>query len=260
MQSFTEFDHQLKKSIEQKVESITPSEDMFANIQNQIKLRKGDNDMTIKSQKRTRGIMIACAILVVTSATCFAASKIASVSGGLDKQFDTIPTESQMEKELGFTPKCVDEFTNGYKFDVVYAGTLSGNDDDKNKVVEIDTANFVYLKDGNELSIEAMELPQNSSVPEMEGEQITLANGQIAFYDEWTHKFKPADYVMTEQDKLDEANGTYVFSFGEDFDFTQHSQVISWEENNIRYSIYCYDDKLSKTELIKMSEEIVSAD
>ncbi|WP_304509697.1 hypothetical protein [Anaerotignum sp.] len=258
MRSFSKFDESVKEALAQKVNDISPSENMLANIQKQIIDRKEDNHMKIKSVKHSRGIMVACAFLVLTTATCFAASKIASISGSIDKKLDTFPTVKQMEKTAGFTPKYVDEFSNGYKFKEVFAGTLDGNDEDKNKVTELKTADFTYAKDDSELYVETMQKPKNASIPDMEGEEITLSNGQTIFYHDWTQKFKPADYIMTEQDKIDQANGTYEFSFGEDLDFIQHCQVVEWEENDIRYSMFSYDDKLTKDEMVKISEEVIN--
>ena len=258
MRSFTNFDERMKEALAQKASDISPSENMLANIQKQIENRKEDDTMQLKSAKHSRGIMVACALLVLTTATCFAASKIASLSGCIDKQLDAFPTVSQMKKTAGFTPKYVEEFSNGYKFKDVFAGTLDGNDADNHKVTEIKTADFTYEKDGSELYVEAMQKPKNALIPDMEGEAITLANGQTIFYHDWMHKFKPGDYVMTEQDKIDKANGTYEFSFGEDLDFIQHSQVVEWEENDIRYSVFCYDDKLTKEDMVKISEEVVN--
>lgn len=258
MRSFTNFDERMKEALAQKVNDISPSENMLANIQKQIKDRKGDNDMKLKSMKHSRGIMVACALLVLTTGTCFAASKIASISGCVDKQLDTFPSATQMEKTAGFTPKYVDEFSNGYTFKEVFAGTLDGNDADENKVTEIKTADFTYEKDGSELYVEAMQKPKNASIPDMEGEEITLSSGQNIFYHDWMQKYKPADYVMTEQDKIDQANGTYEFSFGVGIDSIQHCQVVAWEENDIRYSIFSYDDTLTKDEMVKISEEFIN--
>lgn len=57
-------------------------------------------------------------------------------------------------------------------------------------------------------SLYAMEKPNNSvEFPALEGEKITLADGQAVFYYDYLNKLKPADYVMTEQDKIDEAYG-----------------------------------------------------
>lgn len=258
MQSFSEFDREIKKSISQKVNDITPSEDMFSKIQTKIADRKEDYNMNTKSRKHTKGIMIACAILVFTSATCFAASKIASISGGTDKRFETFPSQTQIEKAVGFTPKYIEEFTNGYEFEVGFTGTLSGSDDEQNKIAEMKTVGFTYIKEDGELDLDAMQMPQNASYPDMEGEEIVLSNGQTIFYHDWMHKFKPADYVMTEQDKIDQANGTYEFSFGESDDVIRHCQIIEWEENDIRYSMFNYDNKLTKDDMIKMSEEVIN--
>lgn len=258
MQSFSKFDKEIKKSISQKVNDITPSEDMFSKIQTSIADRKEDYTMYTKSKKHTKSIMIACAILVFTSATCFAASKIASISGGTDKRFETFPSQTQIEKAVGFTPKYLEDFTNGYEFEEGYTGTVKGSDNEQNTIAEMKTVGFTYIKEDSEINLDAMQMPQNGTYPDMKGEKIVLSNGQTVFYSDWMHKFEPADYVMTEQDKIDEANGTYQFSFGTDSEIISHCQFIEWEENNIRYSLYYDNDSLTKDDMIKMSEEVLN--
>ena len=98
------------------------------------------------------------------------------------------------EKATGFSPKYVEEFKNGYQFKIAFVGELEGNDAQKNSVTMIKTVDFTYQK---------------------EDAEITTLRGQIVYYYDYLNKLKPVDYVMTEQDKIDEANGTYVFSFGE---------------------------------------------
>ena len=121
------------------------------------------------------------------------------------------------------------------------------------------SAEFTYLKDDAEVYLYSEEKPKGIEFDNglKDGEEITVSGGQKVYYYDYLNKFKPGDYVMTEQDKLDEANGTYVFSFGEDLDLIKHIQMIGWEEDSIRYSLGCYDDKLSKDELLKMIEEII---
>ncbi|WP_283409984.1 hypothetical protein [Anoxynatronum buryatiense] len=215
----------------------------------------------MKSAKRTKKILVAFILAVLTTATCFAASQIISITsvpGYAFNKFESYPSDKQMQKAAEFLPKYVEQFENGYAFEEAFVGKLEGKDEGKNQVAMIKSAEFTYMKGDSELYLYVMEKPQNSTeFPPLEGEEIALTDAQTVFYDDYLNKFKPGDYVMTEQDKIDEANGTYVFSFGEDFDFIKHIQMIEWEEDGIRYSLNCLDEKLTKEALLEMAEEII---
>ncbi|MGE4214642.1 MAG: hypothetical protein AB7E42_07705 [Anaerotignaceae bacterium] len=260
MRSFTNFDKELKQAVSQKAMEINPSENMFAGINEKILCEnKEDYNMKLGIGKKSRGILIACMLLVLTTGACFAATKIVNYTGCLDSKFESFPTERQMKKEVGFVPKYIEKFENGYTFKEAFVGEYEGKDTENNTVVMLKSAEFTYLKDDAEVYLYAEEKPKGIEFDNglKDSEEITVSGGQTVYYYDYLNKFKPGDYVMTEQDKLDEANGTYVFSFGEDLDLIKHIQMIGWEEDSIIYSLECYDDKLSKDELLKMIEEII---
>lgn len=260
MRSFTKFDNELKQAVSQKAMEISPSENMFAEINKKIgSINKEEYNMKLNIAKKSRGLLIACVLLVLTTGACFAATKIVGYSGCLDSKFETFPTERQMKKEVGFVPKYIDKFENGYAFKEAFVGEYEGKDTGNNTIVMLKSAEFTYLKDDAEVYLYTEEKPKGVEFDNglKDGEEITVSGGQLVYYYDCLNKLKPANYVMTEQDKLDEANGTYVFSFGEDNDCIKHIQMIGWEENSISYSLECYDDKLSKDDMLKMVEEII---
>lgn len=259
MQLSTRFDSELKQAVSQKAKEISPSNDMFTKINEKIESEnKGRYDMRFGKAKRTRGILVACMLLVLTTVACFAATKIVDYSGSLDNKFETYPSERQMEKVAGFVPKTIEEFNNGYKFEVGFAGTYEGKDIEKNTAVMLKSADFTYLKGDAELYLYIMEKPEGVEFDNglEAGESLAISGKDVNYYD-YLNKLKPSDYVMTEQDKIDEANGTYIFSFGEDCDEIKHIQMLGWEEDGISYSLECYDDKLTKDELLQMVTEII---
>lgn len=260
MRSFTKFDNELKQAVSQKAMEISPSENMFAEINKKIgSINKEEYNMKLNIAKKSRGLLIACALLVLTTGACFAATKIVDYTGCLDSKFETYPTEKQMKKEAGFVPKYVDKFKNGYAFEEAFVGEYEGKDSGNNTAVMVKSADFTYLKGDANVYLYAMEKPKGVEFDNLlkDGEQITVSGGQLVYYYDYLNKMKPGDYVMTEQDKTDEANGTYIFSFGENYDCVRHIQILGWEENSISYSLECYDDKLSKDELLKMVQEIM---
>lgn len=260
MRSFTKFDTELKQAVSHKAMEISPSENMFAEINDKIgSINKEEYNMKLNIAKTSKGLLIACAVLALTTGACFAATKIVNYTGCLDSKFETCPTEKQMEKEVGFVPKYVDKFENGYAFEEAFVGEYEGKDSEDNTAVMLKSADFTYLKGDAQVYLYAMEKPKGVKLDNLlkDGEQITVSGSQLVYYTDYLNKMKPGDYVMTEQDKIDEANGAYIFSFGENLDCVKHIQIIGWEENSISYTLECYDDSLSKDELVKMVEELV---
>ncbi|MDD3570346.1 MAG: hypothetical protein PHY44_04525 [Lachnospiraceae bacterium] len=260
MGSFTKLDNELKQAVFHKAKEISPSENMFAEINDKIgSINKEEYNMKLNIAKKSRGLLIACAVLALTTGACFAATKIVGYSGCLDSKFETFPTESQMKKEVGFVPKYVDKFENGYAFKEAFVGEYEGKDTEDNTVVMLKSAEFTYLKDDAQVYLNTEEKPKGVEFENdlKDGEQITVSGGQLVYYCDYLNKMKPGDYVMTEQDKIDEANGTYIFSFGENLDCVKHIQILGWEENSISYTLECYDDSLSKDDMLKMVEEII---
>ena len=257
MRSFTKFDRQIEQAILQKAEKISPSENMFEEINKNINIRSKEG-YYMRNPKRIRGIMIACILIAVTTVTCFAASQIVSITGYAENNFESYPSHKQMKKVAGFLPKYEEEFENGYRFKEAFVGELEGKNAGEGPTTMIKCADFTYTTGDAKLYLYTMEEPKNSvKFPVLQGDKVTLTDEQTVFYYDYLNKLKPVDYVMTKQDKIDEANGTYVFSFGEDYDCIKHIQMVDWQEDGIRYSLNCLDDKLTKDELLKMVEEII---
>ncbi|WP_051280274.1 hypothetical protein [Anaerovorax odorimutans] len=261
MKSPKEFENRLRTAIYAEADKICPSEDMFLQINRKIKSKNmGVNYMNIKSIKKTRGILIACLILAFTTMTCFAAVKIVSyTSHSTNNTFTEFPSEKEVKKEAGFVPKYVNEITGGYKFYKGGVGEEAAETEDGSAAMTVKTANFNY-KNGNStvsLLVEDGILPESED-GEAAGETIKLTSDIEGKYSSELYKFVPPDYVMTEQDKSDEESGKYIFSYGSEKVEINHMQQISWEEDGMSYSLINSDDKVDKTILTNMANEIIN--
>ncbi|MEG1584366.1 MAG: hypothetical protein RR361_04885 [Anaerovorax sp.] len=235
---------------------MKPSQDMFSEIAKEIEAReKGVHHMKLNTGRRTRGLLVACVLIVLTTATCFAASQIMSYTGGGQKVFDNYPSEKQMAKTAGFLPKYIEEFRNGYVFADAGIGSFDGLDADGKSVETIKNTSFGYEKAGKKAFLNVDE--SVSAGTHNDGKQVQISANIMGNYMEYMNKIMPADYVMTEQDLADEANGTYVFSFSDGKAAIQHVQCVSWIDSGMQYSISCYDDGLTKDDLVEMAREII---
>lgn len=258
MKSSEKFENRLRTAINAEADEISPSEDMFLQINRKIKSKDmGVNYMNIKATKKSRGILIACLILVFTTITCFAAVKIVGYTGhSTNNTFKAFPSENEVRKEVGFVPKYVSELTGEYEFYRGGVGETTANGEDGSEVMTVKTVSFTY-KNGDstvELSVEDGIFPESEEV----GELVNISSGIEGKYYSEMYKFVPGDYIMTEQDKADESSGKYIFSYGSDEIEVNHMQQISWEENGMSYTLMNSDDKVDKTILTDMVAEIVN--
>lgn len=261
MKSLEKFeDNRLRMALHAEADKIGSSEDMFLQISRKIKdVNMGVDHMNISTTKKTRGILIACLILVLTTATCFAAVKIAGyTSHGTNNTFTTFPSENEVRKEAGFVPKYVSELAGGYVFDQGGIGEVAANGADGKAVKTVKMVTFSYKNEDSGVNLYV----ENGTLPESEedeaGKAVKITPSIEGTYYSNMYKFVPADYTMTEQDKADEASGKYVFSYGSDKVEINHMQQLIWNENGMSYTLINSDDKVDEAMLAKMAAGIVN--
>ncbi|QAT43045.1 hypothetical protein [Aminipila luticellarii] len=261
MKSLEKFEDRLRIALYAETDKIASSEDMFLQISRKIKSRKmGVNNMNIKATKRTRGMLIACLILVLTTATCFAAVKITSYTGhGTNSTFTTFPTENQVKNKAGFVPKYVSELPGGYVFEKGGIGEVTANGEDGSKVKTVKSVSLYYKNEDSSISLYV----ENGILPESEegkeaGKAVKITSAVEGTYYSDMYKFVPADYTMTEQDKADEASGKYIFTtYGSDKVEINPMQQLAWSEDGMCYRLLSSDGMVDETILVKMAAEIV---
>lgn len=204
------------------------------------------------------------AILVATMAlgtTAFAAGKVFSIVGHSSNipVYRELPTEDKIQNDFGFTPKLVSKFNNGYEFKNGYSSVNEGFDEAGNSLVENESVSFSYSKGSDKF--EVMLNMENVLIGEKsENEVVVDTYKDIDLsYIEYANKFVPGDYELTEQDKLDEQSGKYVFSYGSNEIEISTMQYLSWEQDGIYYSFNLIDSDISKDELVEMAHEVIDA-
>lgn len=207
--------------------------------------------MKINRCKKTRGILVACMLLVLTTVTCFAATHYIVYNG--------IPTKENVKEQAGLSPKYVEEFQNGYSY------LTGGIDKDMDLSDGSNVLDIRYIKDDTivhyhavkaikgETSLEDIN-PHNGEIKE----DISITSEIPGICIESKAKIVPMDYEMTEQDKKDEKSSLYVFINKpvEEVNVVD-SYSIMWEDDGILYRLAEYDGMLDKSEMIDMAKEIV---
>lgn len=222
--------------------------------------KENDEMENIKINKKgsfKKRVIIALVATMAIGTTVFAAGKIFSITshGSNIPTYTTIPTVEQVKNDLGFNPKLVKEFDNGYKFANGYTTNDEGFDVKGNSVAKTKTLDFTYKKGNDKLSLsmENGRLGENSKKATV----INTYNDIDLYYHSYANKTVPGDYKMTEQDKQDQLSGKYVFSYGSDKEEISQVQYLNWMQDGINYSFLAIDCDISQDELVKMAQKVI---
>lgn len=218
--------------------------------------QKESNNM-MKKLSLKKSLAIAAAAIFVLSAAVFAAGKVVNHVSHSNAYADykSMPTQEQCIKDIGYAPEMLDKFSNGYEFE---SATIVHNDlqDENNKSVEkYDSLSADYRRDNNSVYYSA---DKKSSDTEEYGEIIGEINGISVYCNSYMNKFVPPDYKMTEQDKKDEEEGIYVFSYGSSEVEITKIQDVHWEKDGIDYQLMTMDGDLTEQELFDMAKELIT--
>ena len=201
--------------------------------------------------------VIAATFILTTSA--FALGKVTSLVSVTSNipTYRTIPSNEKINKDLGFTPKLIEKFKNGYVFKSGHISKTEGLDENKEVVGKSKVASFEYKKDNNRLTLfmEGKMLGESDKNEEL----VENYNGVDLYYYSYTNKIVPADYKMTEQDKLDEKSGKFVFSYGSSKTEIYKQTFVNWKDGDVYYSFLATDSDLTKDDLVKMAKEIIDS-
>ncbi|WP_291579727.1 hypothetical protein [Clostridium sp. UBA6640] len=218
-----------------------------------------ENKTSYKKASFRKRTMVALVAAMVVGTTVFAAGKITSITshGSNIPTYTTMPTEEKVKKDLGFNPKLVKEFDNGYIFKGGYTTDNNHEDNKGNSVLKTKSLIFAYEKENDKVTLF---MDEEKLGEELEKEKIVdNYNGIDLYYNSYANKYVPADYEKTEQDKQDEASGKYVFGYGSDKVEISHSQHLSWVQDGIHYSFLAVDSEISQDELVKMVHQFIDA-
>lgn len=241
------------ESFKNKVRSTLDS------LPNQKENCEMENKKSYKKASFRKRTMVALVAAMVVGTTVFAAGKIVSIEahGSNIPNYTTIPAEEKVKKDVGFNPKLVKEFDNGYIFKGGHIFEETGRDSERNPVSKAKALSFNYTKDNDTLTLNMDE----GKMGEESGEEkiVDNYNGIDLCYTSYANKLVPGNYKLTEQDKKDQESGKYVFSYGSDEVKISQIQYLSWVQDGIHYSFLAVDSDLSQDELVKMVHQVIDA-
>lgn len=200
-----------------------------------------------------------------------------SSSGYTYKSYEKMPQDERFEKKFGFDLgyEIPESFSNGYTFD----GATKVNNydvyDDGTDSPLFYGIDITYKNGDREitLNIEKEYEDDMSYSQYLKGDKATFAetyDGTDIYKSEQIMLLVPEDYVMTDEDKVLEEEGTYFFSSvnKENFEGENARPVKTeinctsamWNADGISYRLFVFGvNDISSDELVEMAKEIISA-
>lgn len=253
-------DNFIKNELKQTVKNIEPSPQLYFKIKNQVKLQE-ENVMkkNLFASKKLKAAVVVGALCVM-SFTCYAAMKMTGTVGHSWREWDSLPTAEQVQKKVDFTPKFVEEFSNGFKFDNASVGYAAGVDSDFNTVTEEHKEVHFNYKRGEE----SIGISNREFAPEIgDGNYDTFdetidLDGIALHYNMQAYKFFPPDVEPSDEDIEAQARGALEISYGSSEIEEMNIQSLFWEEDGIVYEMTALGADIDKEGLMQMAKEVIS--
>lgn len=214
---------------------------------------------------KVKTMVIAGILCIATTITCVAATKGSYWISGSSKVKDIkqFPTTDTVKSTVGYSPKYVENFKGGFKFDSLHLADSSLINDGKT-VIKTKNAYFEYTRDGAEknqsLFMTATAIDEQYFNEDINHKkEITEYNGVKIYYNSIQRKVVPEGYKQTEEELKLIEEGALDMAFGSDEVEAYKSQSVGWYENGIEYSIMNMDyDDVDKEAMIEMAKTVIN--
>ena len=216
-------------------------------------------DTKIRKFNKKKAVVIVLVACMLCGTTVFAAGKISgyrSWASNLTKEKD-ITKSRDNARDLGVSLQVPEAFSNGYTFSYSNTGGVEGTDDDGRAIVEGKSFMVTYMKDGEP----DVYLNIDPSFEPLKVEEIDVAkdiHGITVYFYENTYKFVPADYELTEEDKINIEKPGYEISYGSSEIQIQECNGFIFEYDNKIYNALSFDSNLTEAEWYSMAEELLA--
>ncbi len=239
------FDMFISEALEKKAESIGSLPFTAEQIKSRAAFEKRKEQKYMKFSK-TKKLAVVC-VLCFASITCFAAAKLSGSRGSSTVEFYNIDEISEYSKKVGFSPKYVDEFDNGFAFENGGTGTSQGTDENGKPLG----------KEYKDISLTYRDSSNNWVVLEISNGNPYADSGEYKEgYSKQTMKFVPANYVLTEEDKKAQEDGSISISYGTDKVEINEMESYLWKDGNLYYSLTSSNCNFGSSGMEDMAKQI----
>lgn len=264
------YNENLDKDIKQCLKNVTDKtsvpEGMFFKIRSDIMEKEEKGVFKMKHKiLRPRTILIAGVLCVLTTVTCVAAANLSGwySSSSILTQTKSFPDESKVKEKVGFEPKYVEKFSNGFNFKTFNYSNDEIRDEKGNTIENLKSAVFSYEKDGaqknQDLTIYIEKIDKKYIDENQFNNAVKSSYKGIEFeYSNYKYKAVDENYEPTDEEKQLCENGSLQIGYGSKTETEDNMQCVAWYEDGMSYLIINTNyDELSQQDMIDMAKEIV---
>ncbi len=264
------FDRELEELLREKAEPVRmderEKERQFSRILDRVGEPGQKEDSVMFRRFTGRKVLAAAAVMCLIGAFgAVAAGKVVSIGSAVavdQPDYRQASEVAQAADQMGFVPKAVDEFSNGYQFSKGYFIMLEGEDENQVKVAESPSVMVDYKK-GNDTVTLDIEAPM-AGVDQESGaaDRTEEYEGITLNYFRHDSLFVGTDYELTAEEQALADAGELNVGYGEPG--MERSEVtnlfVTWSDGGGNYSLMADEDTgLTADDLFAMAEEIIGS-
>lgn len=247
-------EEKIDQMLKQALSPVTPDKEINQKLKQELEGRK----MKKFKVKKTVLLVAACCMLLGTVG--LASSGIISYTSAwswssAEKDFTKL---GELEAEVGFSVKAIEQFQNGYQFSDMTITNNTGYDENGNAMTHYKGMDFTYKKDGEDsLSLNTEQEINMQADTEQKPDEVKIIEGIEVEYYLSTYKWVPVDYELTEEDKKNMEKDNYFISDGASEISENLVSGVSWVQDGIYYHIGNVHGKTEPEVLFQMAEELI---
>jgi len=253
------FDSQIRDTLSEAADQIAASDLLKIRIKNSLSTQTIKEEPMKKIFSIKRVVILAAVICVLATATVFAAGGIThyTSSSYRGNAYTKIPSADKLSKDIGFTPKIIAAFSNGYAFkDAEPVGTNGQSEENQNLTSFKELSTTYCAPDGKSVTLTSCETGSfEGGLPKVD--QTESYKTLDLKYNTQAYRFVPENYQLTDADKAAQADGSVIFSFGSDAADSETIQSVGWSEGGIDYSLMTQNTSLTSADLFSMAHELI---
>ena len=199
----------------------------------------------MKHRNWKKTAVAAAAICILGTMTAVAVGRPAFILSGSSRNEIVRDYGQAVQMQEGYDGrvKSVEGFSNGYTFKEAVPKHEETQDEGKNRLDQGVSMAFTYEKEGME---------DKSSADQV----MTLEDGTVLSYSSTVNKFVPPDYEITEEEKKLQEEGKLNVAYGSDEVEVMTSASVTWEQEDISYCLFTFEESMSAEELLSMAKEV----
>lgn len=228
---------------------------------NDTYIREAEQAPTARKRKLPWKILVVAALIPLLTITAYATDfmNIKTLCSGMThyESSDYRKMDKAMEK-AGFQMDVKESFASGFTFAGVTVQDTRGLDDKGHEVLKYQEMQLSYRNaDGSRLYLTAYPAMEEIAHSASPVGQTRVICGITAEYHLDHYKFVPADYELTEEEKLwQEVPGNYI-SYGSDAVEETDVSFLCWEKDGVRYSFMDSGARVTPQTLFAMAAELI---